>query len=379
VTVDLSPSVTPSRDRTLDGLRGLAVLAVVYVHYSFYSGLMPVPGSGYLGVAVFFVLSGYLITRIVWRNGKGLGIHGYRAFVRRRVQRLYPAMLGLVLVGTPAMAVAGPETLSQDVRAGVTAFFQLTAFAEVIGDPVLEPWIPTWSLSVEWTFYLAWPLMLAVMAKRGLPALAASRVTWGMAAVLYAVALPLGASAFYILPIANIGVMMVGGGLALLHLHRKELGVEHERGRDPQIAALALLLFLVLVLVPGPGSAHAAYRWLLLPSAVLAACMLIDQRPGTRGPTRFLLESWPLRNLGLMSYSVYLWHVPVLWTVWFALPDQAAGTRAAIALLVLVPVVGVSFTLLEKPWLRVPAAARGTRVPEAAVSVVPVTPQLEAP
>jgi peptidoglycan/LPS O-acetylase OafA/YrhL len=367
------------RDSTLDGLRGLAVLAVVYVHYSFYSGLMPVPGSGYLGVAVFFVLSGYLITRIVWRNGKGLTIDGYRRFVRRRVQRLYPAMLGLVCLGTPAMAAAGPETLGQDVRAAATAFFQLTAFDEVVGDPVLEPWIPTWSLSVEWTFYLAWPLMLAWMARRRFNPLTASRVTWGMALGLYVVALPLGASAFYILPVANIGVMMMGGGLALLHLHRREAGIEHERGRDPQIASLALLLFLVLVLVPGPGSAHAAYRWLLLPSAVLAACLLIDQRPGTRGPTRFLLESWPLRKLGLMSYSVYLWHVPVLWTVWFALPDQAAGARAGIALLVLIPVVGVSFTLLEKPWLRIPVDTRETGAAQEAVPIAPVTRELKAP
>ena len=354
------------RDAVLDGLRGAAVLAVVYVHYVFYTGITVRAGGGHVGVLVFFVLSGYLITRILWGDGGPDGVVTYRRFVRRRITRLYPALVGLVLVGAPLMLIAGPEHPRVAAEAALTALAQCTAFVFASGRLVLEPWLPTWSLTVEWTFYLIWPLVISQMRRRGLSAAAARRFCLVSAAGLYLVAMPLSPRAFYILPIANLGVMVVGAALALTHAQRKE---GKYPGRDPQIADLAFLLFLVMVFLPSSISGHLLYRLSYFPAAVVAACFVLDQRPGSVGLTSILLQSRVMRILGLTSYSIYLWHLPVLWIVWWTLDELTAWQRAVCALAALVPVVSASFYLLERPWLRA-AHPRGRGREPLAVAVM---------
>lgn len=337
------------RDAILDGLRGAAVLAVVYVHYVFYTGITVRAGGGHVGVLVFFVLSGYLITRILWGDGGPDGVVTYRRFLRRRITRLYPALVGLVLVGAPLMIIAGPEHPRLAAEAALTALAQCTAFVFASGRLVLEPWVPTWSLTVEWTFYLIWPLVISQIRRRGLSAAAARRFCLVSAAGLYLVAMPLSPRAFYVLPIANLGVMIVGAALALTHAQRKE---GKYPGRDPQIADLAFLLFLVMVFLPSSTSGHLLYRLSYFPAAVLAACFVLDQRPGSVGLTSIVLQSRVMRTLGVTSYSIYLWHLPVLWIVWWTLDELTAGQRAVCALAALVPVVSASFYFLERPCLR---------------------------
>ena len=308
-----------------------------------------------MGVLVFFVLSGYLITRILWGDGGPHGVVTYGRFLRRRITRLYPALIGLVIVGAPLMTVAGPEHARLAAEAALTALAQCTAFVFASGRLVLEPWLPTWSLTVEWTFYLIWPLVISPMRRRGLSASAARRFCLVSAAGLYLVAMPLSPRAFYILPIANLGAMAVGAALALTHAQRKE-GMYP--GRDPQIADLAFLLFLVMVFLPSSVAGHFLYRLSYFPAAVVAACFVLDQRPGSVGLTSMLLQSRVMRTLGLTSYSIYLWHLPVLWILWWTLDELAAWQRVVCALAALVPVVSASFYFLERPWLR-PAHPRG--------------------
>lgn len=346
---DRAPSSTRVREAPLDGLRGLAVVMVLYYHYVLLTGLSTNAGNGFVGVLVFFVLSGYLITRILW--GRPARAGAYARFVRRRFHRLYPALAGLVLVGVPVLAATGPESLGHDLESAAYALLQVTAFVEVGGWHETFALEPTWSLSVEWCFYLLWPLAVLAMSARGMRARTAAWVSAGAALTLYLVALPLSAHAFYFLPVANLGVMLAGAAIALLQVHRSEAGAT-DAGRPAGVAALALVLLVLLTLLPGIGTGHPGFRYLLLPATVAATCVVLDEQQVGRSPVRRLLGTRVMRGIGLSSYSIYLWHLPVLWAVWFALPAWSASARVLLALAVLVPVVVLSFTALERPVLR---------------------------
>lgn len=322
---------------------------VLYYHYVLLTGLSGTPGNGYVGVLVFFVLSGYLITRLLWAGSHAAG--AYRRFVLRRVKRLYPALIGLLVVSVPLLGAAGPESVAHDLESAFYAFFQVTAFVEVSGWHETVALEPTWSLTVEWCFYLLWPLVLLAMSRRGLRARNAAIAAVCGAVALYALALPLSASAFYFLPVANLGVMLAGAALALLHAHRREANLT-DRGRPAGVAALALALIVLITFLPGIGNGHLGFRYVLLPATVAAACVVLDERQDSHGPARRFLGIRVLRLLGLSSYSIYLWHLPTLWIAWFALPNWSPLSRTGVALCLLVPVVLVSFTFLEKPWLR---------------------------
>ncbi|EAP97565.1 lipopolysaccharide modification acyltransferase [Janibacter sp. HTCC2649] len=338
----------------LDGLRASAALAVVYVHYLFFSGLTARPGAGYIGVLVFFVLSGYLITRMLWRPLRSTSTP-YRSFLARRIRRLLPALLGVVLVAGPVMTLVGPGDALASVRSSLIVLTQLTAFFLAADAFPMEAWVPTWSLTVEWVFYLLWPIVLVKMRRRGLSTLGATRVTLVLAALLYGAAIPLSPSAFYYLPVGNLAVMLMGSALALAHAREPR----RTGGRDAAIADMAFFAFILAVLLPSAGlSGSWLYRVTYVPIAVIVALVLIDQRPGTGGMARRLLESRPMVAIGQSSYSLYLWHLPILWIAYWGLPDLPVALRVAIATVSLVPVVWLSFTLLEKPVLKDPVATQ---------------------
>lgn len=355
------------RDATLDGLRGAAALAVVYVHYLFFTGIATRPGGGHIGVLIFFVLSGYLITRGVWETPSP-SAGTYIRFLRRRVERLYPPLVGVVVVCAPLMAIVGPEDAAQSAKAAGMVLTQSVAFTEAAGLLTDPGWQHTWSLTVEWTFYVLWPVALLLLRRRRADAEIVRRIALACAALLYLASLPLSPHAFYLLPVANLAVMLCGSALALAHSQRP---MGRHVGKDARIVDLAFVLLLVMVFLPSGTTGTWAHRVTFFPAAVVSAWYLIDQRPGTGGMSRRILGSKPLVRVGLASYSLYLWHLPVLWIVWWGLPQFSSPARAGLALAALVPLVSLSFVCLEKPWLRLPARHQQLSVVEQILTPVP--------
>jgi peptidoglycan/LPS O-acetylase OafA/YrhL len=340
---------TRSRVTRLDGLRGLAVLSVVVFHAEANLGVFARPGGGFVGVAVFFVLSGYLITRLVWRSGDGVGVSGYLAFLRRRLTRLAPAMFALVVVWAVVSAVVGRESIGSVLRSAALAATQTSAYYLAFGGGDHPGWGPTWSLSVEWCFYLLWPLVILLLRRKGVTALTASRVAIGGGLILYVVALPLTDVQFYFLPLANLSVLLWGGALALRHIRCAEAVEGRSTGRDPAVVLLGIAL--LVALAAAPGDQGVGYRWLFLPAAVVGALIVVDGRPAAGGWGNRFLELRLLRGVGLRAYSIYLWHVPVMWLMYQVLPGRSPYLVAGLSMMVLVPVVVTSFELFERPWL----------------------------
>ncbi len=339
------PAAPMTRDRAnylphVDGLRAIAILLVV-VYHAWPAAL----SGGFVGVDVFFVISGFLITRLMLAELQA-GTFSILAFFARRIRRLLPAaavMIAAVLAA--GWMILLPETYRELGRSVVAA---LLMFANVLfyrtagyfSAPAEEkPLLHTWSLSVEDQFYLTWPLLLVLLAPRvPRPWLIAITLALLGASLSHAET-KLGGDAdyaFYLL--APRAWELLAGCLTALAAQR--LSFDNLTSAVLGTAGLVLILASGLVLSPSkpfPGMSA-------LP-AVLGTVLVIVSglgNDGVQGPARVL--AWrPFVIVGLLSYSLYLWHWPVLSLGQFA----ASRPLTAIETLAL---VAMSFVLAALSW-----------------------------
>lgn len=342
----------------VDGLRAVAILAVVAYHAD-----VAVLGGGFVGVDVFLVLSGYLVGAILWRE-LSAGTFSARGFAVRRARRLVPA-LAATIAGTLAagLVLAPPDALEALARSALAAaafvsnvtFWQAEA-GGYFGEAATHwPLLHTWSLAVEAQAYLVLAVLLWLLRGRSirLAALAVAVLLAGSFALAAVAAERTPSAAFFLLP-TRWWEIALGALVALVAVPMPRLVRETAAAAGLAAIVAAILLFDAGTAVPGAPA--------LLPclgtAAVLAA--------GRAGPTATnrLLAAPALVVVGLLSYSLYLWHWPVLAFLRaergvdvLAPADAAAGVALAVVLAVL------SFRLVERPCRRrggprlVPAAA----------------------
>jgi len=331
----------------LDGLRALAVVLVLCYH-----GGIGFPG-GYVGVDVFLVLSGFLITALLLGEHASGGV-SLRSFWGRRVRRLLP-VAALVVVSTALVGVVvlEPQRLSRlagDVFASasmVANFRFLATHGDYLGGLSLpSPLLHFWSLALEEQFYLVWPLLLVLSLRvsRRAAALLAGVLFAGSltASVVFTSARP--AAAYYLLP--TRAWELLAGALLALCWRRVDvvLGARRVVRSVVGLAGLGALVFSGVWFdraTPFPGVA--ALLPVLGTLAVLAA--------GASSVSGSLLSVSPLLWLGARSYGVYLWHWPVL--VMASSAGFDGGTWGSAGLLVCSLVLAaLSFRLLESPLRR---------------------------
>jgi peptidoglycan/LPS O-acetylase OafA/YrhL len=296
----------------IEGLRGIAVLIVVAFHCG-------IPGfsGGFVGVDIFFVLSGYLITGLLVREIHQTSRLNLLQFYARRVRRLLPACaLTLILtLALGAVILAPAELVFAGRAARATAlymsnvFFGINAADYFAPDVESNPMLHTWSLGVEEEFYLFWPLLI-VLGLRGLRSTKALWVLlWGVTVVSLGLSIWFtargGTFAFYQLPARawEFGI----GGLAVLPLSGR---IRLRSGAWIAVGWLGVALILgsayfILNGVGFPG-------WIaLVPVVGTMATLLAGAELPDRGVGR-LLNTGPLQIVGTLSYSWYLWHWPCL-------------------------------------------------------------------
>ena len=281
-----------ARVAQLDGLRGLAILLVLAGH----ARGVGLPFGGAIGVTLFFVLSGYLITGLLVRELRERGTVSLRGFWLRRVRRLAPAML----VFLPAAAVLKvviqgepPWLLWQ-----MLAWVPVSNVSRGLGIQEFWPLGHLWSLAVEEQFYLLWPAVVGLLwARTRLPRaiglLLAAVVAW-RALVLLA-----GFTDWaYFGPDTNAFALVAGALLAVLPSGRHPDHPLRRRSPSAVVTALALLVLIALAALP-PGTPA---LWMELPAALLAVVIVAG------APSLAVLGAPPLRFLGRISYGLYLWH-----------------------------------------------------------------------
>ena len=272
----------------------------------------------------------------------------YRVFLHRRVTRLAPVVLAVAVVGGPALVVLGGFPATTVARDSALLVTQTVAFALAAGTAVVAPLEPAWSLSVEWSFYLVFPLCLLVLRRRGHDPRSVTKVLALLALSLYLLGLLLPFEDFYLLPVANLGVLFAGAALASRHYEHRLAGTHPQV--DPARRVMATVLLVALVFAPGDTLSW-GWKLAVVPGTTAAALVVIHASSDSRAIGRLFPARW-LGFVGLRAYSLYLWHLPVMWIVWVSLPATSPFLRAAIAICALVPVVIVSFELLERPVLR---------------------------
>lgn len=285
----------------IDGLRAIAVLPVILFHAGF--GIF---GGGFIGVDVFFVISGYLITGILLRE-MGEGRFSLLHFYERRARRILPALFLVMTVCLPfAWAWMLPSQFADFSRSltwtslfGSNFYFWSTSgYFDMVAEH--KPLLHTWSLAVEEQFYLFFPLAFLVVLRFGRSLAFWSIVLVAMSSLVLA---EVGSrlhpdAAFYLAP-TRVWELMAGA-LAAFALHRRE------REGNALLAWLGLGMILFAVFAFGETRTPSLLTLIPVLGAVL---IILHARPGTGAGA--LLASRPLVGIGLISYSAYLWHQPL--------------------------------------------------------------------
>jgi peptidoglycan/LPS O-acetylase OafA/YrhL len=340
---------TPLRYRPdIDGLRALAVLPVLLFH----AFPTAVPG-GFIGVDIFFVISGYLITGIIHQQML-MQRFSIADFYARRIRRIFPALVVVLLVtlliGCYSLPPREMTSLGSNI-AGSAAFVQNFVLLGQVGyfDLAAEkkPLLHLWSLGIEEQYYIVWPLLLSLIGTwrvRSLAITATLAVASFVACVIVQRYAP--DAAFY-LPVTRVWELLAGSGLALWSNGRSLA----PKGRQPswhdyrEVVSIGALLVLVVALLRyHPGIPHPGYFTL---APVLAATVLIAMR-GTF-VHRYVLSAPPIVFTGLISYPLYLWHYPLMAYARIHFVDGVAPRVMWIIIAASIVLAWLTYRLVERP------------------------------
>ena len=350
------PTPSARRDRVLplDGLRTVAIAFVVLYHLH-----VPGFGSGFVGVNVFFVLSGYLITGLLISEHRKSGRIRLGRFWVRRLLRLYPTLLAVVVVGMALWWLIGDyqgSTMSALGAAGVALSYTGNIARSFFGESQ-GVFSPMWSLSMEEQFYLVWPPLLVLLfalaaGRRVIVSVLAALVVGSVVASGFLFDAPSGGATpdIYFSPVLNVAPLLLGCLLAVVL--DSERGKALLRGRAGSAATWIGLAGVVgsLAVIGSGWQQQVTTFTVMLPGVAVASALLIGglvSRP-----------SWPARTLSLspvawfgraLSYPLYLWHVVFIALLEPIVPG-ALGKVAVIAAAVVT--AWLSHRFVERPALR---------------------------
>lgn len=333
----------------VDGLRAIAVMTVILFHagFNWLSG-------GFLGVDVFFVISGYLITGILVAEVES-GRFSLAGFYERRARRILPALVLVVSMSLPfAWFLLAPDDLVRFARSVASIFvfssniqfFRESGYFDAAAET--KPMLHTWSLAVEEQYYVLFPLLLLLLRRLDwrllLPAVTGLLVLSLVGAEWLSRHYP--AASFFLLP-SRAWELMLGALVAIL-LRRPHVSFWRAGWRGEVGGAAGLLMIVVSMFVIDDGSRHPGFITLL---PALGAALLIFFSSASTLTGRLLAARVPV-FLGLISYSAYLWHQPVFAFYRHAF-DQAPSSGVALLLISGVLVLAyLTYRWIETPFRR---------------------------
>ena len=349
------------RNDALDGLRAFAVAAVMAFHFG-----LPGATAGFLGVDVFFVLSGYLITRILLSQIQA-GRLDLAGFWVRRIRRLAPALVVSVMAVIAWGALLAPAIVRDGLRSDITStlayvanwhFIESGSYFAAMGDE--SPLEHMWSLAVEEQFYLAWPIALFVLTRVVRPPRARIFAVGGLALTgiltsawrLESIWSAAGPDRAYMGTDSRIFGPLVGALLAVVLTRHARIG----SGRATNAVLLAIggaLVVWGMVSLGSSTGATSAYAdggalIVALGSAAVIWALATRASPATR-----FLGLLPVAYLGRLSYGIYIWHWPlILWSrenQWLDMSEWPTILRVPVLAALTVALASLSYHLVEKP------------------------------
>ena len=342
---DESPLTAMDYRREVDGLRALAVLPVIFFHAGFHAF-----SGGFVGVDVFFVISGYLITSIIINN-LAEGTFSLTSFYERRARRILPALIFMVIV---VFLFAWFWLIPRDMKYFAKSIVAVATFTSNFNfnlesgyfdtSAELKPLLHTWSLAVEEQFYLLFPLFLIIAWKQGerfiiftlclLFLLSLCLTQWG---IYYDPS-----ATFYLLPTRGWELLL--GSFVAFYFDRISQNTTLKLSNLLSIIGIILVVFSILSF-----NKHTLFPSLiaLLPT-IGTALILLFAIKGTL--TQRLLESKILVGIGLISYSAYLWHWPILALTKYRLLGEMSQTTLILLIIAVFPIAYISWRFVEHPF-----------------------------
>ena len=338
----------------IDGLRALAILVVVGFH-----AFPTVVPSGFVGVDVFFVISGYLISTIIL-NDLDRGDFSFVNFYLRRIRRIFPALIlvlvAVYVVGWLSLFAEEFRVLGEHIFAGA-AFVINVVLMRQLGyfDTAAhtKPLLHLWSLAVEEQFYLVWPLLLWSTTRARLstfwPILVMCLVSFAINIIL------LKHRSLFYSPVSRFWELMLGSFLAFVTLN-EPAAMERLRSRTLQLTRtlavdstdLAAWVGIVFIAIAVRFASVTAFPgwWALLPTA--GTCLLIFA-VAKAWLNRAVFSNKAVVAIGLISYPLYLWHWPILSFISIVRGNAGSASLRLIAVLLAFALATLTYILVEKP------------------------------
>lgn len=343
----------------LDGWRALAIVAVLIFHLR--PGTLP---GGFIGVDVFFVISGFLITTLLVRELNKNGKIDLPRFWVRRARRLLPALFTVVTISTVAAFFAGGDLLvgiGRHILGALTFsnnWVEIAVGSDYFGAATPNLFMNFWSLAVEEQFYLLWPV-LAIVIMAALPTgrarlyllLGGAAVSVIAMAALYS---PDAITRVYYGTDTHAFGLLIGAALAFAMAAPDLTFFDTQRWQRLRVPlALGGFAVVVTLMMTVNGDGAFAYRGGLL-LASLATAAMVASLPGRETRLTAVLKARPIEWVGLRSYGIYLWHWPVILIVDAAWPPAAPDAPSwwlsrAVALGATLGLAALSFQYVENP------------------------------
>ena len=352
----------PARPRSariagLDGLRAVAVIGVLLYH----AGVSWIPG-GLLGVDVFFVISGFLITTLLLDERARTGGTALRAFWTRRLRRLLPALIAMLLFVSVVWGLVLKDpggNLRKDVlfAFGYSAnwwfAFSGQGYFQLLNAP--SPVLHTWSLAVEEQFYLIWPIAVALLLSRGrrVGRWAAGGAAVAAIATLVQSLAGVWTDRLYYGTDTRAVPLLVGAAFGAWYFrHRSTLRLTPASRAVLRALGLFATVALGWAFTRLDGQSAVLYRGGFLLLAITVSVLIVSVAADPAGPLARVLEWRPLRYLGTISYGLYLWHWPLFLLVNHARTGLSGGGLLVTRLALAFTVAAVSYEYLELPIRR---------------------------
>jgi len=345
----------------IDGLRAIAVLSVIFYHAKIVFLGRDWFTGGYIGVDIFFVISGYLITKIILAELFEAGTFNFRNFYERRARRILPILLAVMLVSTPfAWFLLMPEDFAEYSKSILSAIFFVSNFFFYFAtteygaeSSLLKPFLHTWSLGIEEQFYIIFPILLIICFSLFrkyifmlLVAMLVLSLTFSGLMERYDDDLN-----FY-LPMSRFWELLAGSILAYLELRYGRIKNQMASYMLPFIG-LGLIVYSVIFFTN--ETPHPSFMTLI----PIIGVFFIIAFSSAKDPVGKILSFKPFVGIGLISYSAYLWHFPILaFSRWATLDDSRSGSSdltdiEKLGLILTTLLLSVlSYYLIEKPLRR---------------------------
>jgi len=361
----------------IDGLRAVAVLSVILYHANFKIFGINFFDGGYFGVDIFFVISGYLITKLIISEIKEKNKFNFKNFYLRRVRRIIPALLTVALITYPLayfffLPIPFLEyigSLISGIFFSSNLFFYFSEIEYGATPSLYKPLLHYWSLSVEEQFYFLYPISLYLIYKFFKNNLILVFTIIGFLSFFLSNWLNIhnnNSLSFYLFP-TRVWEFLVGAFLAKLHYQNQNLGIiNHNSKSRLQWAGIFLIIFSIIFLsefnihkltemgvgIELDGIIHKLFLsnpgfMTLIP---ITGTFLVILFVGEKNLLNKILSFGPIVFIGLISYSLYLWHLPIFSFVRISTIDINTLTEFLLLVTAIFVLSILSFYLIEKPF-----------------------------